>query len=452
MPMQPRPRAETARPWVPSVRVCMPKHRVLWWRVASWRSLPSASDCNPRHQRPVVARDPTPGPFMLARRLMVGLCLLGGHWQRGLSAQDVITAPIDTVTLQRLLVAEDARGTGADGVAPRLEVRGLGRFQRPEFGRMLVPLLRDSVPAVRAEAATAIAQSLRGVKRTDPPPDSTRLGTREAAVVLARALAEEPDPTVVDALGQSLGRLLLPDSAAARAAETAIRERFAAHPSAALGHGLYTLARARRATGNLGDSSVAVLRRAAAAPDTLVRRLALLTLATAAGLDSATAVRAMRDPDDETRRMALRGAGALSAPLRTRLIADARRDPSMIVRTEVAAAARLGEGLPDCRPLLALTADRELYVALTAVDSLASGCADTAGATAVLRRLVLKGRTAPAVDHRWQMRAHALLALARLDAGGVDGPLGRLAGAERPEARAYAARAAAAAGNRPLLL
>ncbi|MGH7515704.1 MAG: peptidylprolyl isomerase [Gemmatimonadales bacterium] len=402
---------------------------------------------------------------MLTRGLLAGLCFLVMWWPQDSIAQAPGTVAVDTAALQRLLAAEDARGTGPDGLAPllgalrggdallrRLAVRGLGRFQRPELGRVLLATLRDSVPAVRAEAANAIAQSLRRVKRGEAASDNTTLGTREAAGVLAGALLHESDSSVAAALGQSLGRLPLPDTAVARTAEAAIRARFAAGPSAGLVHGLYTLARARRATGNLADSSVVLLRGVTAAPDTVVRRLALLTLATAGGLDSATAVRAMRDRDDETRRMALRGAGPLSAPLRHRLIAGALNDPSTIVRTEVAAAARLGDGPPDCRPLLALTRDRELYVALTAVDSLGSGCADTAGAVAVLRGLVGGGRHAPApADHRWQMGAHALLALARLDTTGLGGRLRRFAEAARPEVRVYAARAAAAAGNRPRL-
>jgi cyclophilin family peptidyl-prolyl cis-trans isomerase/HEAT repeat protein len=402
---------------------------------------------------------------MLTRALLLSLCLLGGQRPQELNAQTAATPSLDTVRLQRLLVAEDVRGTGADGVAPlldalrgqdtllrRLAVRGLGRFQRPEFGRLLLPLLGDSLPAVRAEAATAIAQSLRRAKRSDPVPDGTRLGAREAAAVLARALVDEQDPLVVDALGQSLGRLPLSDSAAARAAESAIRTRFVARPSAGLAHGLYTLARVRRATGNLTDSTVALLRQAAASPDTVVRRLALLTLAAAGGLDSATALRAARSPDDETRRMALRGAGTLSAPLRARLIAMAGRDPSAIVRIEVAAAARLGDGPADCRPILALTGDRDLSVSLTAVDSLGSGCADNAGAIRVLRKLAMGGREAGVPDHRWQMSAHALLALARFDAPGARALLAKSARAERPEVRAYAARAAALADDRPALL
>ena len=97
----------------------------------------------------------------------------------GAAAAQGPVQPPDTSRLQRLLTAEDARGTGPDGLTPlldarsspdtllrRIAVRGLGRMQRPALGRLLAPLLRDSVPAVRAEAATAIAQSMRRVPRT----------------------------------------------------------------------------------------------------------------------------------------------------------------------------------------------------------------------------------------------------------------------------------------------
>jgi cyclophilin family peptidyl-prolyl cis-trans isomerase len=376
------------------------------------------------------------------------------------------SASADTAVLQRLLAAEDARGTGADGLEPllaalsggdtllrRLAVRGLGRFQRPELGRRLLPSLADPVPAVRAEAANAVAQSLRRLLRSAADTGGAALGTREAAAALARALATEPDPRVVDALAQSLGRLPLPDTAAARSAEDAIRARFAARQTPGLTHGLYTLARARRATGTLTPASVELLRRAAlGSADTVVRRLSLLTLAAAGGLDSVTAVRAVRDRDDESRRMALRGTGALPAPLRAMLVRRASRDPSTIVRTEAVAAARLGEGPPDCAPILQLTRDRDPYVALTAIDSLGSGCADPATAAAALGRLVTTPVTAGPVDHRWQTGAHALLALARLDTAAARPLLPAMASAERAEPRIYAARVAAVVRDRAVLL
>ncbi|HET6577530.1 MAG TPA: HEAT repeat domain-containing protein, partial [Gemmatimonadales bacterium] len=318
-----------------------------------------------------------------------------------LTAQTPASAPVDTATLDRLLVAEDARGTGVDGLTPllsalegkdtllrRLAARGLGRIQRPELGRRLLPLLADPVPAVRTEAANAVAQSMRRVRRDTILTDGTQLTPREAAAALERALATEQDAAVADALGQSLGRLALPDSAAARTAEAAIRGRLAARQTVGLVHGLYTLARARRATGNLSPGSVLLLRRTAIeAGDTAVRRLALRTLAAADGLDSATAVRTARDRDDEARRMTLRGSGTLSPGLRAALVRRALADPSTIMRVEAVAAARLGDSLPDCSPMLAAARDREPYVALTAIDSLGGGCSGRNAAAAALRRI-----------------------------------------------------------------
>ncbi len=84
----------------------------------------------------------------------------------------------DTAALQRLLVAEDNRGKGADGIAPmmtalhgsdtllrRVAVRAMGRLQRPVFARLIADQLSDPVPAIRAETANAIAQSEVNIKR-----------------------------------------------------------------------------------------------------------------------------------------------------------------------------------------------------------------------------------------------------------------------------------------------
>ena len=372
----------------------------------------------------------------------------------------------DTAALQRLLAAEDSRGTGADGLTPllravsssdtllrRVAVRGLGRMQRPALGKLLLPLLDDPVPAVRAEAANAIAQSMRRVPRAgSAEADSAGFPTSAAAKALAGALAKEADRSVIDALAQSLGRLPLPDSAAARAAEAAIRARLEAGPGPGLIHGLYTLARARKATGDLVPESITVLRRVAVgSPDTMVRRLALRTLATATGLDSATATRAIGDRDDESRRMTLRGAGALSPPLRAELVRRGFADTAVIVRIEAIAAARLGDGPPDCAPILRATRDPVPAVAITAVDSLASGCADSAGAASVLRGLAAAEVRHGPPDHRWQLPAHALLALARLQRPGAARLLPAAVRAKRWETRAYAARAAAVIDARPAL-
>jgi cyclophilin family peptidyl-prolyl cis-trans isomerase/HEAT repeat protein len=381
---------------------------------------------------------------------------------RAAASQSPVAAGTGAAALQSLLAAEDARGGAPGGVEPlmaalrgpdtllrRLATRGLGRLQRPELGRMLLPLLDDRLPAIRAEAANAMAQALRRVRRDATATDSAQLTVAVAAAALRRALAAESDPWAAGIMGQSLGRLPFANRAAARAAEEAIRSRMAAKASAGLVHGIYSLARARKATGGLEPESMTLLRRAAVlGPDTTTRRLALLTLATAGGLDSATAVRAVLDQDDETRRMILRGAGALSTSLRAGLVRRGLRDESAIVRTEAVAAARLGEGPPDCAPILSATMDRDPYVALTAIDSLATGCKEGRAAIGVLRRIASATVRSGPPDHRWQAGAHALLALAHLDRASAARMLPAFARSPRWDVRRYAAGAAGVIGAR----
>jgi cyclophilin family peptidyl-prolyl cis-trans isomerase len=101
---------------------------------------------------------------------------------------------------------------------------------------------------------------------------------------------------------------------------------------------------------------------------------------------------------------------------------------------------------------LELTRDREPYVALTAIDSLGSGCADPRVAVVALKQLITTPVTAGPPDHRWQTGAHALLALARLESAAARPLLPAMGGAELVETRVYAARAAAVVRDRALLL
>lgn len=166
---------------------------------------------------------------------------------------------VDTAALQRLLVAEDARGTGREGMAPLLEglvsrdtllrriaARGAGRLQRPELGEKLVALLADPVPAVRREAANGIAQSMKRVPRRPLAADTTRISVRGAREALGAALATERDLSVVGALAASIGRLPYGDSSEARAAEAAILARIIGAANPLTMQGLYWLAQARR--------------------------------------------------------------------------------------------------------------------------------------------------------------------------------------------------------------
>ena len=389
-------------------------------------------------------------PFVL---LLAGPLALGAQQARG----------PDRTALQRLLVAEDARGHGPDGVAPllaalqsrdsllrRVAVRGIGRLQRPELGLRLLAALADTVPAVRAEAANALAQSLRRVRRGSTA-DSGQLTVAGASRALADALAREPDPEAAAAMAQSLGRLPFRDSTEARGVERAVLAHVRAAPSYGAVHGLYTLALARRFTGTLSSRSVEQLRTLSLAADAApVRRLAVLTLAVAGGLDSATTMAASTDADEQVRRLALRGARSLGSAARAALVRRAFSDSSVIVRVDAVAAARAGTAAPDCRSIIAATGDRHPYVALTAIDSLGAPCGDSAAAVRTLVRIITRPRTG-LPGHAWQAPAHALRALAHVAPDAAARLAARAADSPRWQERTYAARAAAVIDARPLL-
>jgi cyclophilin family peptidyl-prolyl cis-trans isomerase len=389
-------------------------------------------------------------PFLL---LLLAPLPLGAQQARG----------PDRAALQRLLVAEDARGHGPDGVAPltaalrspdsllrRVGVRAVGRLQRPDIGLRLLALLGDTLPAIRAEAANAIAQSLRRVRRGSQA-EAGQLTVAAASRAIADALARERDPGAAGALVQSLGRLPFRDSTEARGAERAMLSHVRAAPSYGALHGLYTLALARRQTGTLSSRSVELLRTLAlSAGEAPVRRLAVLTLAVAGGLDSATTMAASTDSDEQVRRLALRGVRTLGDAARAALVRRALADTAVIVRVDAVAAARAGTAAPDCRGIIAATGDRHPYVSLTAIDSLGAPCADSAAAVRTLTRIIARPRTG-LPGHAWQAPAHALRALAHV-APAAATPLAEAAAASpRWQERVYAARAAAVIDATPLL-
>ena len=364
----------------------------------------------------------------------------------------------DTAALQRLLIAEDARGTGADGLAPlltgihssdtmlrRVAVRGLGRLQRPDLGHQLGELLTDPVPAIRAEAANAIAQSMVRVKRI--PTDPGQADVSWAATTLATALDVEPDPAAGEALAESLGRLPYAESPSAGLAESAILRHAAKRAGFGSVHALYWLAQDRLTTGGLAPNAVILLKGVAFGQgDAATRRVAALTLGNLRLLDSALVATLLKDPDEQLRRLALAGVTSISNSYRATVVQSAFADPSPIVRVAAVVAARAGNRQPDCTPIIAATNDKHPYVVQMAIDALGSPCADSLAAVKVLDAVLDESK----LNHRsWPERNHALIALAKL---GHIGPLRRLAPSTAPEAQIGFAEAAAAAGDTAILL
>lgn len=380
-----------------------------------------------------------------------------------LPAQRVRT---DTAALQRLLVAEDARGTSAEGVTPLIEgltsrdtllrrvaVRGVGRLQRADLGLRLLPLLSDGSAAIRAEAANAMAQSLRGARREPARSDTTQLTVAAAAQALVHALGRESDLRAAGIMARSVGRLVLPDSATAREVESAIVAKGHWQPSYDLMHGLFRIAQARRFTGSPSGQTLDLLRRTVkTSPDAPTRRLAVLTLRTAGALDGPTVLDAMKDQDAQVRRLALAGVTTLGPTDRAAVVQAAFSDPSPIVRIDAIAAQRAGVERPDCTPIIGATGDAALYVRQMALDALGNACSDSAAAVAALVRAVEDRHTRELPGHRWQLRAHALVSLARRDPAKARAHVDAAGRSSVALERVYAAKAAGAMSDTARLI
>jgi cyclophilin family peptidyl-prolyl cis-trans isomerase len=402
-------------------------------------------------------------------------------------AQGAPRQSTDKALVQRVLVAEDSRGMGAEGVEPlldaargvdsalrRVAIRAIGRLQSVRLTPNLLPMLDDPSPAIRAEGANAVAQSVQGLPRVRGIQDSTRT-RRPMLVAVQSALVEhlrrESNPAVMGILARSLGRLPLTDSVWARAAEREIAgvvartgapadafARLDAGSAHDVAEGLYALARGRRTLGIPSSDALELLRGAARyRADARVRRIGLLGLAAAGALDSSTVISASRDGDAQVRRLALAGAGALGAAARTDVIRRALADTSAMVRvdgigairaTRAAAnrAERAASNPPDCGTLIAATRDPNPHVMLAAIDALGAPCADAAARTGILKAIVgtLDTGAAPRVRGHatWHAPAHAIVALARIDSADASHVLSAFGAHRNAHVREYAARAA----------
>ena len=421
------------------------------------------------HHPSVVPPTSTPGCSMRARvpRLALGLALtLWASLAAGQAPAPAAGGPaVDTALLQRLLVAEDARGTGAEGLDPlltalaggdtllrRLAVRGLGRFQRPELGRRLLPSLADPVPAVRAEAANAVAQSAPAVA-----PQRGRHRRRGARHARGRG---DSRPRARDGAGPPCrGRPGAVAGAAAAARlgggarrggrhSRAVRDPADARPRAralhsragAPGHGHAHArergpapARGARVGGHGRPAAVAAhargggraRQRHGGARRPRSRRRDAPNGAPGHGRADGAAPRGARPPAP----CAIRARSSARRRSRRRASARGRRT----ARRSWSSRATASRTSPSRRS--------------TRSGAGAPTRGGRGGRVAAARRRA--GRRAGPPDHRWQTGAHALLALARLDTAAARPLLPAMAGAERVETRIYAARAAAVvAGSR----
>jgi len=402
-----------------------------------------------------------------------------------LTALDAVTVVAQSITPPRLAIlqAEERRGRTAQDLATlrnalrspdehsaRLAVRALGRLERAELIPAMLPALDHRSPAVRAEAANAVAQASRPTGGK-PVGTKSRVAPGDLLRMLIERVQDEPDPTVRASLAESIGRLPFDDEDSAAAAQRALvtlatspdagltdrlsvakafevyarvhRESPLGGPALDVLRGLVrSLARSTGSASAENGGSLSVPTKADLDPQrgARVRRLALEALIRSNAADNETLATAAEDMDAQTRALAMRGA----RPEWLDLLMRGLSDPAAQVRVE--AVRRLAEAVGDgaCGPLVTAAADAHLQVSLAALDEL-KACGHSEDAVQQLTQWVTVGLATGRPAHEWHRPAHALVALAAASPGQASSLIERVREADRPQMRAYAARAAALA-------
>ena len=392
-------------------------------------------------------------------RLIALVCGLGVGTAQG-------QAP--AVTRDAVIRAEDARGRGPEGIEPILaglkdpglraiSIRAIGRLERPDLVRHLVPLFVEAPR--RAVVAEALAQSLRGLPAPAQRSPSDQALLDSVSLLLRSRVARNSGPATLNVISRSLARLPFDQPGQAREVEAFL---LSLAPSGGAGdaaivegitHGLYTLARARRTLGNFTPPTIAFLRGAAAfrraeGGGFAIRRAAWLALTASGGVDQSSIASAIaHDPDAQVRRLAVAALpNVQDTAFRRAQLAWVEHDRDAMVRLEWVRVYRLLVAATDCRPLLAAMADSVAHVRLAAIDALGGACADREPVVAALRATIDSGpagATAGRVGVTWHARAHALAALVRIDAAASE-LLKRDSRHPVWQVRMYVARAAAA--------
>jgi cyclophilin family peptidyl-prolyl cis-trans isomerase len=305
------------------------------------------------------------------------------------------------ITPYQVLAAENQRDKGvpvllqalasADTVVQRLAARAVGRLRDGALAPRLEPLLRSPAVSVRVAAIDAGAA----------------MGTP-----FWTATWSDSHPAVRAAMFAALGHL-----AADSASERRLRDALASEPTAVqrgVVRGIEGLIRRHARDWKPSAATVDALRRTVRdTQDGDVRLIALLALTGARDRDSTTVAAALRDRDPEVRRAAV----ALG-----RVWVD---DAHPMVRWQALSVA------PTCARAVALTRDTSEHVALLALDQLGTqNCAPSE-----LQPWLRAGTP-------WRHRAHATLALARVDRPMALQAIRALATDPVWQARAWAAQAA----------
>jgi cyclophilin family peptidyl-prolyl cis-trans isomerase/HEAT repeat protein len=346
----------------------------------------------------------------------------------------------DTTALRAKLRSRDAD-------MQRFALLELGRFELPYLIPVIAPLLQSPLPEVREQAADAIGQASQGW-RTDPPVKRSALTPESVIETLAGRLKIEADPGVRAAITETIGRL---PYATTEQLGTATRVLVQIAPGETVldrlgvATGLDDLVRFNRSLLPDPASVIAKLQSLASSDpgrDARVRRLALTALASFSApdaIDDGLLARAASDPDMQVRRLAMRAAASRSTAARDVLVRGVSDGASMV---RIEALGALGSSGDDsvCDFARAAARDRDVHVALRALDELAR-CGGSDDSVALLER-VANDLSEAGAPHGWHRTVHALVALAAARPEGARVALPQFVESKHWPLRVYAARAA----------
>jgi cyclophilin family peptidyl-prolyl cis-trans isomerase/HEAT repeat protein len=356
----------------------------------------------------------------------------------------------DTIALRAKLRSRDAD-------VQRFALLELGRFELPSLIPVIVPMLQSSLPEVRAQAADAIGQAAQGW-RTVPAAKRAAVTPESVVETLVSRLKAEADPDVRAAITETIGRL---PYATAEQVGTAARVLVQLAPGETvvdrlgIATGLDDLVRFNRSVLPDRAGVIAKLQSLAGSDpsrDARVRRQALEALSGFSdpnAIDDGLLARAANDSDTQVRRLAMRAAGSRSTAIARDVLAKGVSDDASMVRVEALGA--LGSRGDDsvCGFARAAVDDRDVHVALRALDELAR-CGTSDESVALLERVSADLSEAGA-PRAWHKPAHALVALGAARPDAARPALRQFVESKQWPLRMYAARAATVLKDQPVL-
>ncbi len=332
--------------------------------------------------------------------ILAALLVLSATPLPALAQTRIIPVPTERAIIEAEYARNDSGGVlaraanGSDIKLKVLAIRALGRLENAEHSLIVEQQLGDSNVTVRKEAINA-------------------LGQMRAHVNWRSVLNQNKDAAVRSTVFETMGRVSPSDSVIENVLVLGLTESDGVAVEGAA-RGLESYIRRTVRTKRPAPTTLAAIHRAfAQSTSNVTRQLLLLALNSAGNRDSLTLAYALKDKDEQVRRLAV---------IASRQWVD---DPSPIVRWQAMRVAG------NCERAYAALSDSSEHVALAAVDVLGEKSCSVDSISNIVRN----GRN-------WRMKSRALVALTRVSPESVKAFLPEFAKHEQWQARAYAVQVA----------